>query len=170
MTCEIRRLTGADVALWRDLRLEALRIFPANFLTTLAEEEKRSDADRVRMLEARQVFGLFLEGAAAGTAALDPEPAPATAHRVTLNAFYVRPAFHGGPGARALLAHVIQVASAQGFVQLELCVAADNTRAIRFYEREGFTVWGRLPRSVRLVDSYQDDLFMLRPLDAAAMA
>lgn len=165
MAIEIARLGPQDVDIWRELRLEALAFYPENFLTTHAEERVRSDADRAKMLSDRQVFAARVDAAPAGTAALDPETAPATAHRAALNAFYVRKAFQGAGVAQALLDHVISEATGQGFVQLELIVAADNPRAIRFYERNGFERWGLLPRSVRLPDRYQDDLFMRRPLD-----
>lgn len=166
MGIEVTRLGPEDVATWRVLRLEALSLYPENFLTTHTEERARTDAQRAEMLSRRQVFAAYVDGAPAGTAALDPETAPALAHRATLNAFYARKAFHGAGVAQTLLDHAIKAASNQGFVQLELTVAADNPRAIRFYERNGFESWGLLPRAVRLPDRYQDDLFMRRTLDA----
>ena len=168
MAIEIRRLTSDDVDIWRELRLEALSHFPENFLTTHAEEAARSDAERAEMLGRRRVFFAAVDGVPAGTAALDPETAAPEAHRVSLNAFYARPAFHGGGVAQALVDHVIAVASSEGFLQIELIVASDNPRAIRFYARNGFVPWGRLPRAVRLPDRYQDDLYMMRALDGYA--
>ena len=56
---------------------------------------------------------------------------------------------------KALIDH----AEANGIWQLELYVAADNPRAIRFYESFGFQRQGLLPNAVILVDGAQDDLF-----------
>ena len=48
------------------------------------------------------------------------------------------------------------------FEQLELTVFADNTRAIRLYEKVGFVKTGVLPRAYRLKDgSYHDEVQMV---------
>ncbi|KIN63408.1 Histone acetyltransferase HPA2 and related acetyltransferase [Sulfitobacter noctilucicola] len=169
MIFEIRRLTGDDAALWRTLRLEALKLHPENFLTTYAEEVERTDAERAAMLDGRMVFAIFGEGEPLGTAALDPEINPAEAHRASLNAVYIRKAARGQGAAQALMDHVIATARTLNIVQLELCVAQENAPAIAFYQRNYFVQWGCLPRAVKLPDRHQTDLFFYRPLDDAAL-
>ncbi|MGR3464067.1 N-acetyltransferase family protein [Limimaricola sp.] len=162
----IRPLGPADLSEWRRVRAEGLRLFPDVFLTTLAEELARSDAEVAEGLSCRFVLGAFEGGCLVGTAALDPVvEAAAAAHRVALNAFYVSPEQHGtGTGTRLLRA-AIDRAEADGRLQVELYVAAQNAPAIRLYEKHGFQRYGVLPRAARIGDRFVDDLYYVRQLD-----
>ena len=162
----IRPLGAGDLAEWRRIRAEGLRLFPESFLTTLEEELARSDAEVAEGLSRRLLLGAFDEHRLIGTAALDPVvEVAAAAHRVALNAFYVSPERHGaGIGARLLRAS-IERAAADGRLQLELFVASENAPAIRLYERHGFVRHGLLPRATRIGGRFIDDLFYVRQLD-----
>lgn len=162
----IRTLTADDLADWRAIRLEALKRLPEAFLTTYAEERQKNDADVSAMLDKGGVLGAFSDQDLAAVLSLDPETRTALAHRAWINAVYVRPDWQGSDVAHQLLNAAILQAKARGFVQLELYVASDNPRAIRFYERAGFVLAGRMPRAVRLADRYQDDLHYVLEIDA----
>jgi GNAT superfamily N-acetyltransferase len=162
----IRTLTADDLADWRAIRLEALKRLPEAFLTTYAEERQKNDADVSAMLDKGGVLGAFSDQDLAAVLSLDPETRTALAHRAWINAVYVRPDWQGSDVAHQLLNAAILKAKARGFVQLELYVASDNPRAIRFYERAGFVLAGRMPRAVRLADRYQDDLHYVLEIDA----
>ena len=162
----IRTLTADDLADWRAIRLEALKRLPEAFLTTYAEERQKNDADVSAMLDKGGVLGAFSDQDLAAVLSLDPETRTALAHRAWINAVYVRPDWQGSDVAHQLLSAAILQAKARGFVQLELYVASDNPRAIRFYERAGFVLAGRMPRAVRLADRYQDDLHYVLEIDA----
>ncbi|GAD54464.1 GNAT family N-acetyltransferase [Limimaricola cinnabarinus] len=162
----IRDLGPCDLSEWRRIRTEGLRLFPEAFLTTLREELARSDEEVAESLAGRLVLGVFEDDRLVGTAALDPVvEATATAHRVMLNAFYVSAQRHGtGIGAR-LLGATLDRAAADGKLQVELFVAAQNAPAIRLYEKHGFVRHGFLPRTARLESGFVDDLYYLRQLD-----
>ena len=162
----IRRLTADDLADWRDIRLEALQRLPEAFLTTYAEERQKIDADVSKMLDQGCVLGAYSDRDLAAVLSLDPETRTALAHRAWINAVYVRPDWQGSGAAHQLLNAAITQAKARGIVQLELYVACDNPHAIRFYERAGFVLAGRMPRAVRLADRYQDDLHYVLKIDA----
>ncbi|TDX76212.1 acetyltransferase (GNAT) family protein [Neorhizobium sp. R1-B] len=70
-------------------------------------------------------------------------------HRATVIGVYVRKEQRGTGMARQLLDHVIQHASDHRVQQLELTVNAENSAAIRFYQRHGFTETGRIPNGFR---------------------
>ena len=162
----IRTLTADDLADWRAIRLEALKRLPEAFLTTYAEERQKNDADVSAMLDKGGVLGAFSDQDLAAVLSLDPETRTALAQRAWINAVYVRPDWQGSDVAHQLLSAAILQAKARGFVQLELYVESDNPRAIRFYERAGFVLAGRMPRAVRLADRYQDDLHYVLEIDA----
>ena len=162
----IRRLTADDLADWRDIRLEALQRLPEAFLTTFAEERQKKDADVSKMLDQGCVLGAYSDRDLAAVLSLDPETRTALAHRAWNNAVYVRPDWQGSGAAHQLLTAAITQAKARGLVQLELYVACDNPHAIRFYDRAGFVLAGRMPRAVRLADRYQDDLHYVLKIDA----
>ena len=50
---------------------------------------------------------------------------------------------------RALINACVQCAKEAGYVQLELDVVADNTRAIALYQSVGFQEYGRNPKGFR---------------------
>ncbi len=162
----IRLLGVEDLREWRRIRAEGLQLFPTAFLTTLAEERARPDSEVVAMLAQRVVFGAFDGDRLVGTAALDPVAgAAAAAHRVALNAVYVSPDHHGRGTAERLMQAALDRAVRDGRLQVELHVAGDNGRAIRFYERAGFLRHGVLPRAARIDGVFVDDLYYVRHLD-----
>jgi RimJ/RimL family protein N-acetyltransferase len=67
-------------------------------------------------------------------------------------------------GAR-LINSVLEAARARGLVRITLHVRADNTRAIRLYERLGFQHEGRLRRDMRIDGRDYDSLAMAMLLD-----
>ena len=61
-----------------------------------------------------------------------------------------------------MLQEIQKIEKQTRFEQLELTVFADNTRAIRLYEKAGFVKTGVLPRAYRLKDgSYHDEVQMV---------
>lgn len=165
MTAGLRRLSGADWRIWRDLRLTGLREFPEVFLSTREAELARSEEAIREQIDGGDTFGAFEDGTLVGMASLDPETAPVHVHRAWLNPLYVVAERQGTGVAQRLVDAVVGAATARGVIQIELFVAADNARAIRFYERNGFVRHGQLPRTVKLPDRYQDYLHYVSMLD-----
>ena len=76
-------------------------------------------------------------------------------------------AFWGRGIGSALLSALCDWADLVGLVRLSLLVTVDNVRAIRLYERFGFTIEGRHRRDAKLSDGYHDAFTMARIKDAA---
>jgi len=161
----IRRLTTADLALWRSFRVEALTSSPESFLMTLAEEEERPDAALVADVVERPVLGCFEGDGLTGCIALRAMEGPEFAHRAWVGTVYVSPERRGRGDADRLMEAMTAVAREAGHLQLELYVLSTNSRAVRFYERHGFRVTGTVPRAVYRNDAFEDDLHMVRMLD-----
>ena len=93
-------------------------------------------------------------------------PAIAETAAVEVLRFYVLQAWHGTGLAHELMADAIARATAMGANVVWLGVWEHNPRAIRFYEKHGFTTVGEQP--FVLGKDPQRDLVMVRPLQVAA--
>jgi RimJ/RimL family protein N-acetyltransferase len=88
------------------------------------------------------------------------------AHVATLGSFAMHPSFRGlGLGGRAI-EQIVLLARSKGARRLELLVETDNARAIRFYEKNGFTREAILRGAFRRASDAQDmdELVMARLL------
>jgi len=85
---------------------------------------------------------------------------------VEIRRFYVLQAWHGARLARELMEDSVARAGAEGAAALWLGVWEHNPRAIRFYEKQGFTTVGE--QAFVLGSDPQRDLVMVRPLAGPA--
>ncbi|NRB03448.1 MAG: GNAT family N-acetyltransferase [Rhodobacteraceae bacterium] len=159
ITC--RSLSGADLAQWRPLRQEALRLYPLAFLTTLEEELARADADVAKQLDAGFSYGAYDGDTLIGIAVLVTNKLARTRHRAMVATFYVTPSHHGSGTARMLMDHLKNVAVAQDVWQMELSVARSNPRALRFYESCGFWISGASPNTIVVDGAPETDDLMI---------
>jgi ribosomal protein S18 acetylase RimI-like enzyme len=138
----VRRATGDDWALVRDVRLRALADSPAAFASTLEQERAFDEAEwRRRVATANWVLafdGEQVVGVAAGI--VGHEPRPGERHLV---AMWVAPRWRGARVGDALVAAVQEWSDEQGCPRLSLWVAEGNEGARRFYRRLGFRATGR---------------------------
>lgn len=159
-----RLLGPEDWAAFREVRLEALTLFPASFITTKEEFASRSDDEHREALAAGKTWGAFDGATLIAMGALLPEPYAAAAHRASIGAFYARQSHHGTGAADTLLSAMKQASQAHGIWQLELFVADTNPRAFRFYARHGFVEMGRLPNAAEIEGVMTSDIFMVADL------
>lgn len=162
---KFRSLTADDIEFWREIRLEALSAHPESYLTTYEEELARPKTQSVDWLASGALMGAFDGGDLCAVMSVNPKKPSALAHRGWIYAVYCRPNWRGGPASQGLMEYAISTARTNGLLQLELYVEATNNRAIAFYERFGFRLCGRMPRAVRVADTFQDDLHYWLPLD-----
>ncbi|MEJ0041459.1 MAG: N-acetyltransferase [Rhizomicrobium sp.] len=113
---------------------------------------------RVRGLDRRRV------GSASSASADCPEKKHR--HQGSIGGFYVRPAFRGCGVGDALMKAALDEA-ARSVEHVTLTVTASNAGAIRLYERNGFTVVGRLPASIRIDGVDHDEISMHRRISAS---
>lgn len=160
----IRRLTVADTPAFRAIRLEALRLAPDAYGSTLADW-KDAGIDRFEArLGGSSVLGAF-DGELAGVAALDVERGGNVRHRGLVTMIYVTPASRGRGMAQAMMRHLEQVGAEMELLQLELHVAADNPAAIAVYEKAGYRHHGLIPRALLSRGRFIDEMLMIRRLD-----
>jgi ribosomal protein S18 acetylase RimI-like enzyme len=147
---EIRRLTPADGAAYRALRLRGLREHPQAFTSgweedsakPLSESEARLSSDRQRH------WGAFVDGTLQGIAGLELLPRAKERHKARVVGMYVAADCAGRGLGAALLAAVIRDARAIGITDLVLTVSDNNPSAIGLYGKAGFTAFGTEPRAI----------------------
>lgn len=159
----VARLTVAGAEALRDLRREALLKHPTAFSADPEIESKLTLENWRERLQRGNWFGGKLDGTLVGMASYWREPSRKTKHTARVGSMYVREIARGTGMAGELLEAVLREA-AKHVEQATLGVEASNTRAIRFYERHGFRVVGRFPRSLLIDGIYYDELEMYRLL------
>lgn len=165
----IRRLTQADVHLYRRLRLEALRLHPEAFASDFDSESQMSTADFAARMPSPPggLFGGFAgsdEGAElAGIAGLVVQPRAKLCHKGQLVGMYVTQRHRRAGLARALVQHVTDQARSAHLHSLLLAVTAGNEPARRLYTQLGFHPYG-IERDALCVDGrfYDEELMALR--------
>lgn len=150
---EIRRLTAADAADYRTLRLRALREHPEAFTSSWEEDaDKPLSATQARLADERQTFwGAFDHGGLCGVVGLERLPRTKERHKGWLVGMYVTRESAGRGCGTALLGALLAQARAEGLQDLLLTVTEGNEGALRCYRRAGFVPFGLEPRAV-LVD------------------
>lgn len=160
----LRRLTAADAADFRALRLEGLRSQPEAFGASWDEEASRPLPWFAERLERNVVIGGWRDGLMLlGTAGLHVPDAVKTRHKGVLWGMFVRPEARGTGLAAALVACLLEQA-ATIVEAVQLSVAATNTAAVRLYARAGFREYGVERRALKIGDRYCDGLLMEREL------
>ena len=136
------RATPTDIAL---LQVLAGRIWRAHYPSIISVEQIEYMLDR---MYATEVIGKEMRAGICWEVIRDDEEAVGflsysydqTAARLKLHKLYVLVERHGQGLGRAGLARVMEVASALGAGEVSLYVNKKNQKAIRAYERAGFTV------------------------------
>jgi RimJ/RimL family protein N-acetyltransferase len=159
----VRRLLAKDAAIYRDIRLEGLRLRPEAFGSTFAEESGKPLSWFAERLDRSAVFGAFRDGALLGVAGFFARESVKEAHKGVLWGMYVRPAARGaGLGRR--LAEAVIVHARQRVEILELRVVAGNEEARRLYAGLGFVEYGIEKNSMKQDGRYWDEVLMAKPL------
>ncbi|MFO1048272.1 MAG: GNAT family N-acetyltransferase [Geminicoccaceae bacterium] len=167
----VRRLVPEDASELRELRLEALRLHPGAFGSTHAVEAAEPVSAFAARIAGGCIFGGFIAGRMRGMAGFSVVDAAQLRHKGVLGGMYVRESARGSGLADAIVRAVLTHAAAR-VEQVLLTVAADNGRAIRFYQRQGFVAYGTEPRALKVGARYLDELLMVHfiraPVDRPA--
>lgn len=167
-TLDIRPLSAADAAAFRQIRLQAISDSPTAVWPTYEEEAGRTIEEieaRIQRTETQIVFGAFVGMRLAGIAGLRREPLGQVRHKAVLWGVFVSPDQRREGLARKLFSRVVSHARDEGVLQIQLCVNAQNTRARNLYRSLGFVTFGVEPRAMRVGDAYFDEEHMVLRLD-----
>ena len=159
----VARLNVEDAEELRELRREALRLHPTAFSADPEIEAKLTIENWRERMRLGRWFGAKHQATLVGMASYWLEPSRKTRHTARVGSMYVRESARGTGMAGELLEAVL-AAAAKECEQATLGVEASNARAIRLYERHGFRLIGRFPRSLLIDGNYYDELEMYRTL------
>ncbi len=167
-TCEIRKLTEADLPAYRMLRLEALASHPEAFGSAWEEETQLDEsAFLAHMLPSPPGLrlGAFSRSTLIGTAGMFVAPRAKQRHKATVVGVYVDPAFRGLAVAHRLMTALLAEARQAGLSILQLSVTVGNEPARRIYRAIGFQSYGIERRALRIGDRFVDEELMALDLD-----
>jgi len=156
---EVRRLTSADAARYRETRLAALKNSPEAFGSTFETESLKPLSSFAERLGSAAVFGAFRDGELLGIAGFASHEGVKEAHKGWLWGMYVRPEARKAGVGRQLVEVVIDFAR-QNVEILQLSVVSDNEPARRLYARLGFVEYGLEKDSLKQGDTYYDEILM----------
>jgi ribosomal protein S18 acetylase RimI-like enzyme len=166
----IREIRESDLAQFRDLRLEALRVAPTAFAEDYQEALQRPGSAWLERLRgnvnshAQTIFVAEHAGVLVGMTGAMRGNGAKRQHSATIWGVYVRTSARGQGLAGTLLAHAMLWAQQMGVTRLELHVNATNTKALELYQRAGFTIAGTLRDTMRVGDESLDEYVLERAL------
>ncbi len=163
MTFVIRPLGVDEAALYRDIRLEGLRLHPEAFGSAFEQESAQPLEWFAQRLTGNTIFGGFRGSDILGTAGFMPETGIKRAHKGHLWGMYVRAGARGSGLSRGLVEAVLD--HAEGRVELvQLSVVRGNVAAQRLYQSLGFEPYGIEARALKLDGRDYDEILMVKML------
>jgi CubicO group peptidase (beta-lactamase class C family) len=159
----IRRLMPDDAALYRDIRLEGLRLDPDAFGSTFEREIDQPLEWFTDRLATSDVLGAFDGDMLVGVAAFAAHQGPKTSHKGFLWGMYVRPDWRRRGIGRQLVQAVIDVARKRVDV-LQISSIGDNDASRRLYASMGFVEYAVEKKAYKVNGRYYDEIHMAMDL------
>lgn len=160
MDIQIRQLKKQDWVLWKEIRLEALRLHPEAFGSSYEEVSLWPDEEYQSMLIKNDIFCSFIDNCLAGGAGFFIYELEKFKHRGCLFGLYLRKGYRGQGIADQLVEKIITHARDK-VIQLHCTVTTENTSAIELYKKYGFQIYGTEPRSLKVSGIFYDEHFMV---------
>jgi GNAT superfamily N-acetyltransferase len=140
-TLTLRRLSRADWATLRAVRIEALSDSPMAFMSRLEDEQALTESDWQRAFDGATWTVAEVAGAVIGLVKVVREPILSPVRY--LESIWVAPLHRRNRVFSALLARIIETERREGASDLLIWVLEDNHPARRVYEACGFRPTGR---------------------------
>ena len=162
----IRPLGAADLADYKRMRDDMLALHPEAFTSDAESEAQKEPADYLHRLGLdRRDGGHFVLGAwrarqLVGAIGCEREERLKVRHIGHVIGMMVRPEVRGQGIGALLLEACIAEARHAGIEMLTLTVTAENTSAVRLYERHRFIAYGTLRHALKIGNRYHDKLHM----------
>jgi ribosomal protein S18 acetylase RimI-like enzyme len=162
---QIRRLEPSEGAVYREIRLAALRLNPEAFGSTHEAESVRPLEHFSERVASCPVFGAFRGAEIVGMAGFLGREGAKDTHKGYLWGMYVRPDARNAGVGRKLAEAVIEYAR-QHVEVLQLDVVSENEAARRLYARLGFVEYGIEHKALKQGGRYYDEVLMAKDLAA----
>jgi len=156
----IRPLIQKDWQAFKALRLDALLKYPEAFGSSFEEESQLSFEAFQSRFNSCDLVGAFVDNELVGCAGFFIYSSEKKSHRGCLFSIYTQSTHRNRGAADALIKSLIEHAKKR-VIQLHLTVVTTNHGAIRLYQKNGFTIYGTEPRSLKIGDRYYDEHLMV---------
>jgi RimJ/RimL family protein N-acetyltransferase len=167
-TIIVREANLADAEQFRALRLFALQESPLAFsgdYQTNLNYPMEHWQNRLKEDEDSVMFFSEYEHDLIATIGIVRGRAPKTKHSAEIYGVFIHPEWRGLRIAESLIEACIEWAKTKEVTIVKLGVNAENTSAIRCYERCGFSIYGTEPRGTFHDGRYYEGHLMYRLLD-----
>jgi ribosomal protein S18 acetylase RimI-like enzyme len=159
---EIRRLSPADAADYREVRLAALEDAPEAFSSRYEIEAARPEEAFAARLQTSVVHAAYRERRIVGMAGVAPRSDSAEPRCAFLWGVYVRPETRG-LGVASRILHAAIATALEHYDEITLDVVVGNHAALALYEKFGFARRGK-PRPMQTGVGYRDEISMVKCL------
>lgn len=165
MILEFRKLKPSESNLYRELRLECLKLYPENFGSNYQDETKKEKLFFQPMIENQDpntfVIGGFHNRKLIAICGFQRYDAEKTKHRARIIQLYVTPEYQKKHIASDILKSTIKEAiKIQGIEQIELGVITTNSNAEKIYQKLGFKEYGIQKDYLKIDNNYFDHKMM----------
>ena len=162
----LRMLTSVDAEVYRELRLQSLRLHPEAYLSSYESEKKLSIVTtRIRLEPSENNFTLGAfdgEEKLVGIVTFFRESRPKIDHKANIYSVYVDSDVRKqGVGRRLMVELIARARQLPGLEILNLTVTSNNVAAKRLYESLGFICYGTEKKAMKLGDEYLDEDLMI---------
>ena len=160
----IRHINPADLQVFRELRLEALKNHPSAFGSdyeeTLLQPQSYWEKRLTFQVDEQALFFSEHHGQPIGMAGIVRNNSKKNHHSATIISVYVKPEWRGRRIAEMLIHACLGWAAEHDVVIVKLAVVTDNLPAIHTYERCGFKIYGTEPKALRINGIYYNEHLM----------
>lgn len=164
MNPDIRNLQEQDWLLWKEIRLEALKLHPEAFGSSYEEESLWAEENFKQNLVKSDIFGAFINHKLVGIAGFAIYGPQKLKHKGMLFTLYVKEENRGQGIAGRLLETVIHHARTR-VLQLHCSVNVENHAAFKLYQKHGFQIFGTEPRALKVDEAFCDLHLMVLKFD-----
>jgi len=147
-----------------NLRLEALKTEPNNFLSTFEEEIKYSNLDWQQKLKNSFWFGFFQENNLIAMISFEIAKKNKINHTAEIGSLYIKHSHRNLGIATKLIKFVEYFAKQKNILQIYLGCNFNNKIAINLYEKLGYKIIAIRPNFAKIKNEYVDDVIMLKIL------
>jgi ribosomal protein S18 acetylase RimI-like enzyme len=155
-----KKLEVFDWMIWKQIRFEALKDSPNNFVSSYEEGINLADTHFINTVEKSSIFICFVNGDVAGCCGFSIGKELKTSHIGALWGMYIKKSFRN-KGLGFLFVDYVKNYAKNYVKYLYLGSLAENIAAINLYRKCGFKIYGTRPNYNKIGDKFYDDFTMM---------